>query len=137
MELNCKRGKSNFVFRFFGTGAKAEREYLENVLDNRIQFKLVDGTESSIEAIDIYKHLGSKIGVGSSNRPEIVTRMAVVTTKTFKFRKPILQNDDITENRRISLAQSSASPFNGRRQTPTTTRHYFAMPTVLPGSGNP
>ena len=106
MELNPKRGKSNFVFRFFGPGAKAEREYLENVLNNRIQFRLVGGAESSIEAIDIYKHLGSKIGVGSSNKPEIVTRMAVVTTKTFKYRKPILQNEGITIERRISLAQS-------------------------------
>ena len=54
MELSCNRGKSNYVFRFFGEHATEERIHLEATMGNKIPFQHVNGNWSSVDAVDIY-----------------------------------------------------------------------------------
>ena len=111
MVPNLKKGKTEVLIVPKGPGSKKVKTDLFGIRDPHLAIPDVPEDFQSVRLISQYRHLGTKVHVGTKLMVEIKARMGQAWTTYRKMRRQIFQNRLLGLQRRISLFRSLIMPI--------------------------
>ena len=103
---NLKKGKTEILIIPKGPGSRQVRIDLFGQSDPVVRIPSVPEEFATVRLIAQYRHLGTKIHVGTKLMPEIKSRMGRAWTTFRRMRRQIFQNRLLDLKRRIALFRS-------------------------------
>eukprot|EP00973_Karenia_brevis_P056348 7837488-Karenia_brevis.AAC.1 len=105
-QLNFKKGKSEALVQFMGSGAQAAQRKLSHELCNSVTFVDARGEAKVLHTTFAYKHVGTMTTVSGTMNPEIVMRMSSLRSTMIAVQRPLLKQPRVHENAKISVTKA-------------------------------